>query len=172
MTGGGGNGDAGLAALRPVTARTRVPWEGGRLLHGWWFRARGDRAMPARRDFSPRVMGRHLAGVGLYDVTWPHADRPHFRVRLVGSGITDVLGRDPTGFSAGEVPNVSRLIERFRWAVRERRPYMCVDLPLAWANKDFRSYSTLVMPLSDDGRRVNMLIAHLHFVRIGGPAAG
>ncbi len=153
--------DPGLAALVPVDEETRIPWPGGRVLHRWWFDARGDRAMPARRDFSPRVMGRHLSGMVLHEV---EEGNPVFRVRLAGNDLIEAMRRNPTGLAMHEIPNGGPLLERYRWAVRERRPYMCLDLPLAWANKDFRSYSTLVMPLSDDGRRVDMLIAHVHFV--------
>ncbi|RMF15294.1 MAG: PAS domain-containing protein [Alphaproteobacteria bacterium] len=156
--------DPGLAALVPVEEDTRIPWEGGRVLHRWWHGARRGRRMPSRSDFSPRIMGRHLGGMVLHDVS--HGEEPDFRVRLAGSDLVDIMNFDPTGLPMCEVPNGAPIIARYRWVVRERRPYMCLDLPLDWANKDYRSYSTLVMPLSDDGERVDMLIAHVHFVPI------
>ncbi|GIX18230.1 MAG: hypothetical protein KatS3mg119_2416 [Rhodothalassiaceae bacterium] len=150
--------DPGVAALQPVDENTLVPWEGGRLLHAWWFRARGAREMPARSDFEPRVMGRHLAGITLHDVL---PEEPRFRVRLVGSDFVEVLGYDPTGMWVADLPGGAPLVERYRWMVANRRPYMALDLPLRWANRDYDSYSTLVMPLSSDGREIDMLIAHV-----------
>lgn len=108
-------------------------------------------------------MGRHLGGMVLHDV---EPGRTEFRIRLVGNDLVEVMRHNPSGLEMRKVPNSAPLIERYRWVVRERRPYMCLDLPLAWANKEYRSYSTLVMPLSDDGERVDMLIAHVHFVPI------
>lgn len=160
---GMGRRDSNIPALHEVTAETGVPWEGGRILHHWWFSARAERLMPARRDFSPKVMGRHLSGVGLCDVFWTNPARPLFRARLVGSHVASAWGRDPTGLWAEQLSRVEGLVERFTWAASMKRPYLCLKLPVTWGSKDFLFYSTLVMPLSSDGESVDMLIAHLHF---------
>ncbi len=162
--------DPGLAALVPVGEDTEIPWPGGRLLHRWWYHARRGRRMPSRCDFSPRIMGRHLGGMVLHDVE--AGDEPDFRVRLAGGDLVEAMRLDPTGLVMREVPNSAPLVARYRWVVRERRPYLCLDLPLSWANKDYRSYSTLVMPLSDNDDEVDMLIAHVHLVPIARPAPG
>ena len=105
-------------------------------------------------------MGRYLSSMVLHDV---EPDDPVFRIRLAGTQIVDMLDRDPTGWIAGDLPNSDSLLARYRWAVAARAPYMCLDLPISWASKDYLAYSTLVLPLGPDDDTVAMLIANLSF---------
>ncbi|GIX18243.1 MAG: hypothetical protein KatS3mg119_2429 [Rhodothalassiaceae bacterium] len=151
--------DPGLDALIPVDEATEVPWEGGRLLQRWWFDIFNRTArLPRRSEFSPASMGRHLKGIGLMDIT----PEGRFVVRLAGADIARAHGHPEHGRDFSTMPGSEPMIERFRWAIRTRRPYMCLDLPLRWARKEYLVYSVLVMPLSQTGARVDMLIAHTH----------
>lgn len=58
-----------------------------------WLSKCGLRAMPMRKDLSPRLLKQYLPHLHLFDVKG--ADR--FRVRLCGTAIARALGKDTTG---------------------------------------------------------------------------
>lgn len=128
-----------------------------RALFGYWREKRGDRAMPARDDLDPLEIPTLLPIVGLVDVL---DDGARFRYRLIGTEIVDVAGHDPTGRFLDEVlPDsgyAEYLIGLFREVARERRPL--------YGESDFRGpgriehrVRRLLMPLSRDGRAVDMI---------------
>lgn len=128
-----------------------------RALFGYWREKRGDRAMPARADLDPLEIPTLLPIVGLVDVLDGGA---RFRYRLVGTEIVEVDGHDPTGRFLDEAPPDSGyadyLIGLFREVTRERRPL--------YGESDFRGQGRierrvrrLLMPLSCDGRSVDMI---------------
>lgn len=151
--------EAGLEAIISPVSTEMIPWTGGRKLFAWWNAARGTRKFPARRDFSPLTMGSDLATMVLHDIG--PEDAPDFRLRLVGTEIVRSMKADPTGLPLAALPGTAPLAVRYRWVMRTRQPYLCLDQPLAWADKDFLSYSTLVLPLGPTDDRVEMLIANL-----------
>jgi len=137
-----------------------IPWAGGKALFSWWNGARGTRKFPARRDFAPMDMPSFLPTVVLTDVG---GRLPTYPIRLVGTGIVKVMGYDPTGLMLGNLPATDTLRARYDWVLENKKPYMCINLPCKWAQKDFIKYSTLVLPLGPDDSEVTMLIASLVF---------
>ncbi len=130
-----------------------------RALLSYWRAKRGDRAMPARADLDPLEIPTLLPIVGLVDVLDGGA---RFRYRLVGTEMVEVAGHDPTGRFLDEVlPDsgyADYLIGLFREVTRERRPL--------YGESDFhgqgrveRQMRRLLMPLSRDGRAVDMIFA-------------
>ncbi len=154
--------DPGLAALVPVDRDTDVPWEGGRRLQAWWFAARGERRMPRLRDFSPAAMGRHLAGIIVFDVLRA-AGKVDFLVRLAGENYRLASGFGLKGRGMSAFPDAAPIRERFDWILRERRPYMALNLPSHWSGKDFVQFKSLVVPLSEDGEQVDHLMGHAEY---------
>ncbi len=130
-----------------------------RALFGYWREKRGDGAMPARVDLDPLEIPTLLPIVGLVDVLDGGA---RFRYRLIGTEIVDVGGHDPTGrFLDEALPDsgyADYLIGMFREVTRERRPL--------YGESDFHGQGRiecrvrrLLMPLSRDGRSVDMIFA-------------
>ncbi len=107
-------------------------------------------------------MGRYLAGIIVFDVLREAGDMD-FVVRLVGENYRLVSGVGLKGRGMGAFPDASPIRERFTWAVRERRPYMALDLPSHWSGKDFVRFNSLVVPLSEDGEQVDHLIGHAEY---------
>ena len=138
-----------------------LPWSGGRKLYQWWLDACGDRPFPSRRDFSPAVMGSDLQTMVLHDV---EAGTPRFRIRLAGTEVADLLGRDPTGKTIYDFPNAEKMAARYEWLLQHRRGYHCRRLPLRWAGKQLLHYETVVLPLGRDGV-IDMLIANIAVTR-------
>jgi len=137
-----------------------IPWKGGQKLFEWWNTARGKRQFPNRHDFSPTEMVPILSSIVLLDVI-PEA--PTYRFRLVGTLVTDVLGFDPTGKLLEEVPSTENLRERYDWIHQNKKPYLCTNIPTRWARKDFKAYSTLVLPLGPTDDEVTMIMGSLTF---------
>jgi len=137
-----------------------IAWPGGKALFSWWDKARGDKKFPAREDFSPNVMPAFLKTIILYEVEGPGKA---YCLKLAGSGIADLMGFDPTGSRLHDLPGTETQLARFNWVVENKKPYMCLNIPASWAQKNFRTYSTVMFPLGPDGEEVTMLIAYLFF---------
>lgn len=126
----------------------------------WWERARGDRAMPGRQDFDPvKAPPAMLPHILLADVVW--TPRLRFRYRLIGTHITQAMGRDSTGrwfddlYNEYEYGTVTASIMR---AIETGRPVST----LARAPADERSFlriEAVDMPLAANGKDVDMIMS-------------
>jgi len=152
--------DSGLKDLIVDFTEKEIPWSGGRALFAWWNTARGQHKFPARDDFDPMKMARFLSTVVLHDVG---GSARTYAFRLVGTSITELMGSDPTGKVLDDIAATDTLRSRYDWVLENKKPYMCLDLPIGWANKEYKTYSTLVLPLGETDGEVNMLIANLTF---------
>lgn len=139
-----------------------INWPGGQVLYEWWNGARGTKKFPAREDFSPLIMPSFLSSIILYEIS--DGDNK-YSIKLAGSAISDLMGFDPSGVVLSDLPGTENQRVRFDWAEVNRAPYLCLDVPAIWANKGFKTYSTLVMPLGPDDNRVTMLIASVFFAK-------
>ena len=154
--------DLGEKELVTGFSEEDIVWPGGQALYSWWNSARGTKNFPAREDFSPLIMPSFLSTIILYEI----ADGDHkYSLKLTGSAIADLMGFDPTGVRLSELPGTENQRARFDWVEANKAPYMCVDIPAVWANKGFKKYSTLVMPLGPSDDKVTMLIASVYFAR-------
>jgi hypothetical protein len=144
-----------------------------REVKDYWDAKRGARAMPRRADIDPHELRRHLPFLWLVDVLPGAQD---FRFRLIGTGITEQLGRDSTGKTLREVytPTGPAVL---KWAlaictnaVRLQRPVVGYGT-LRPLDKEFVAFQSLHLPLSEDGERVGMLFGRIHFYAMAkGPA--
>lgn len=129
-----------------------------------WNEARGDRAMPARGDLDPLRMPRALLPhILLIDLEAGPTQR--FRWRLIGTHVTQIVGRDATGQYWDEIyePRVLRTLSSGpRWAMENRQPVRS----LGTAPIDDRSYlksENLDLPLSSNGETVDMIMVVTDF---------
>jgi hypothetical protein len=132
-----------------------------RTLHTLWQRIRGNRQMPARRDFDPADVPRLLPDMFLVDVL-PNAQvERRFRVRLQGTAQVDYFGADWTGRFLHEMidqASADRFCAVGDHVVASREPWMSTG-DLYWLpEKPFYRFETLLLPLSDDGATVNMIL--------------
>lgn len=137
-----------------------VRWPGGRELFTWWDKTKGERAFPARRDFSPLAVTPLLPTIQLIDVG---DEQRVYSVRLVGTRITEIIGFDPTGKPLDDLPNTAAVRKAYDWVVDNQKPLMRLNMPVKWGNKDFMACSALILPLGPTGGSVNMLLLHFHF---------
>lgn len=131
----------------------------------YWQRKRGSRLAPGRGDIDPSEMRRFLPQIYMFDVVEPG---PRFRFRLIGTSVASVIG-DLTGQFIEETlsPEVlPRHIEHMvdvteTLAVR----YMVGDL--AWQDRPHIRFHRLLLPLSDDQLRANILLGIAHYLGVG-----
>lgn len=137
-----------------------IHWDGGRLMFKLWQAKAVGGTLPSREDFDPRDLVSTLPTVMLVDVEHEPLD---FTVRLIGTDITHMMDRDPTGMRVIELRGGQGLFQRFEAATRRCSPYMVQDIPTPFPTEQYPTYSVLVLPLANKEGQVNMLIMNLHF---------
>jgi hypothetical protein len=129
-------------------------------LYQYWNARRGIRAMPGRSDIDPTEMRQWLPRITLVDVS---PDGAHFTYRLVGTQIVDLLGVDPTGQpveSAWPAEEATLILESCREVVEARKPVFCHQI-CRWLEDQAPSAWAIRLPLSSDGRRVDVILSYL-----------
>jgi hypothetical protein len=135
------------------------------LLYRHWQSVRGDRPMPSRADLDPLSLPQLLGNLILVDVLRDPTRSLRFRYRLIGTRLTERVGRDMTGRHFDEVPEPAyreRLLAWHTGVVNELRPRAGATskrLLERWA-----PYELLTLPLSTDGKTVDMTLTGLYYL--------
>ena len=127
----------------------------------YWNLKRGDRFAPRRADIDPVDLVESLSRITLSDVfrSGPGEAGLDFRYRLAGTEICTAHYRDPTGEAPRDMrpPAYGALLHaHYIEAVRRRCPMLHL-IALSTTDKA-RSYVRLMLPLSEDGVAVTMLM--------------
>ncbi len=126
----------------------------------FWHEVKGKRPMPARVDMDPLKMGaKLLPHILLIDVE--HEPEVRYRWRLIGTHITTVLNRDMTGAYWDEIydgKSLATLRLRADWVLQHRKPVRATGHATS-QGREFETLEALHLPLSNDGTKVNMIIA-------------
>jgi hypothetical protein len=123
----------------------------------YWEQKRRGRFAPSRADIEPSDLLRVLPRIMIADVL---SDPLDFRYRLSGTGIANVHGTELTGLAPRDLKpeEYGRLIDQhYRQCVAERRPLL--HLIILESTRRSQAYARLLLPLSNDGKIVNMLMA-------------
>lgn len=134
-----------------------------RLLDLWREKCAG-RGMPARRDILPEEMRFLLGRILVLDVLH---DPLRFRFRLVGTSLVEAVGFNPTGKLTTETGPRTYMLEverHYAEAARRAEPVchrivfeqVLLDRPMPATLQ--RDYLRLLLPLSEDGARVDQVI--------------
>jgi hypothetical protein len=124
-----------------------------------WQAKRGPRALPARSDFSARDLKSNLSRILLFEAVVG----PRYRIRLMGSALTQVWG-DLTGKFVDEAvpphlqPRWIAFIEGVLTMGRPLRMKARVD----FMEKTFLVAEFAAVPLSDDAGQPTMVMAAIH----------
>lgn len=128
-------------------------------MFAYWASLRRGAGLPGRVDLHPSNMKRLLPTVSLIDVVREPRD---YRLRLAGTGLYGVYGREITGKSLTEVYNTAA-VEYWRKeldkVVDERRPGVGVH-SLAWRGAPHMSILWLRLPLASNGKDVDMILGY------------
>src|SRR3954468_16584837 len=130
-------------------------------LFAYWASLRDGARLPGRRHLDPAGIKRLLPTVSLIDVIADaRRGAPEFRMRLAGTGLYGVYGREITGRRIAEIYN-SAAAHYWRTelgkVVTERRPAVGVH-NLAWRGASHLSILWLRLPLASDGAEVDMIL--------------
>jgi len=113
--------------------------------------------MPARADFDILDFKYILGNINLFDV---ERDPLRFRFRVHGTNPVTRLGVDLTGKTVDDYddPGYRALLNRYYADVVETRPPLRVLRDPYMLREKVLRWEAVVLPLSEDGRMVNMLM--------------
>jgi hypothetical protein len=124
-------------------------------LYNYWLSKRNGRTMPARRDIDPGELAWLLPFLFIVGKA-----AGEFRFRLMGTRVVQDLGRDLTGKPryayGGNTPETTRALSERVFA--NAQPVFATG-HYATGHGNIHNSSGLLLPLSDDGKHVNMYIA-------------
>lgn len=129
----------------------------------YWHSKRGPRSMPQKADIIPGELKAILPNILLADALEAGT---RFRCRLVGTGIVNAYGANMTGKFIGEVlPNVDDdfALDLYRMTYRQRLPVFSRGTYIAAGNSSSLTVNRLLLPLSDDDKLANVIMAVLTF---------
>lgn len=127
-----------------------------KFIYDYWLSKKGSKRAPARSDIDPLDFPKILPNLIFYDVLENPLD---YRVRIMGTRLVDIFGADLTGLMFSEIfhgEQAKTVLQQFNEVANEFKPSLNV-LDAKWLSKDHISYSRLLMPLSSDNNRVDML---------------
>lgn len=131
------------------------------FLKTYWDSKRGDRAMPARAELRPAEMKQYVRSLVLVDALPGFTD---FRYRTIGTDVTELIFANATGKTVSEAfaplgqEAVDLAIAGYR-KVAEDHVALRAYGSAAWLGLPHMDFDSLHLPLSDDGRSVNMIIS-------------
>jgi len=129
-------------------------------LFAYWASLRQAGRIPGRSDIRPEDFKRLLPTVSLIDVV--DGPRRDYRLRLAGTGLYSVYGREITGRSLGDVYGI-KAADYWRGeldkVVEERRPGVGCH-SLSWRGAGHMSLLWLRLPLASDGKTVDMILGY------------
>jgi hypothetical protein len=128
------------------------------FLHRYWNEKRGDRAMPARADLKVSELKDHLGWVIMVEVL-----PDDFRYKLVGTLVTQYFLEDGTGKTVTEIygPRSEGAAKGVRAIFRKCARDAVVVRAFGdanWLARGYEKFDCLCLPLSDDGKTVNMIL--------------
>jgi hypothetical protein len=125
-------------------------------IYHYWNGKRCGRLAPKRRDIDPVDLVDVLPRIMLIDVD---GNPPRFRYRLSGTAIGHTHGTEPTGKTPLDLPPApyGQLLERhYRECVERKEPSLYL-IVLDTLDRS-RAYARLLLPFSEDGATVSMLM--------------
>lgn len=132
-------------------------------LYRYWDERRSERFAPRRCEIHPTDIPKLLPFLLLVDVL----PGPRYRYRLVGTEVERVFGTAMTGRSIDELMRgeyLDFITGLYRAIVECRAPVYSEN---TYANDAFRTHR-LMLPLSEDGENVTMVLAGQVFLRRSG----
>ncbi len=128
-------------------------------IFAYWASLRRAGRLPGRPDIHPADFKRHLPTISLIDV---RRDPREYRMRLAGTGLYAVYGREITGRTLEEI-YAAAAVDYWRGeldkVVTDRRPGVGVH-NFAWRGAGHLSILWLRLPLAADGADVDMILGY------------
>jgi len=128
------------------------------LFFCYWLSKCNGKRLPGRGDIDAIEMQAFLSIIILLQVEH-NGGACRFRVRLAGTHLTDIFGRDVTGYDVDQIcaPEIYGLLER----VVERGEACYGTSRGSILGREFLRFEHLTLPLASDGARVDMVLGAL-----------
>jgi len=136
-------------------------------LYAYWEQRRGERIAPARRDIDPIDIPHLLPHIALTEiVSEGEGQKPRFRYRLAGTQIEKRFGCSLTNRFLDELKQGSYLefIEGLYTRLIDEKVPVYSENSFEADNATTLLAKRLMLPLSDDGDTVNMVLAGLVYI--------
>lgn len=126
-------------------------------LYAYWLSKKGSRIAPPRSAIKPSELRSLLPTIALIDVI---GDPPRFCFRLFGTSLAAAYGQDLTGKFLDEIDIDHIDIEVLRQAEEVVLKCNVQTGRVLFTKRDGRhiEYERIALPLSNDGRTVNMIL--------------
>lgn len=132
--------------------------------YAYWISKNDSGRLPRRSDIRPAEIPRLLPDVMLLDVRrepdW------NFRYRLIGTRVVEYCHDDYTGMWLSEIAHQrppGELWNNFRQAAEQAMP-LFPRSPYEGPRTDFRRAEDIILPLAEDGVRVDTLLIFVAFL--------
>lgn len=133
-----------------------------RSLYAYWHSKMHGDALPARTDIDPLEMKQWLGNLMLIEF---HGDVSDYQIRLDGTNLEHYYGTRRTGFGVEKLTNEDErrlLMEQYSAVLDAKQPaYYEAD----FTNSDgvYSRQAKLILPLSADKERVDMVLVGIYF---------
>jgi len=121
----------------------------------YWAELRRSADVPPAAAIDPARLPKSL--MPYISIVAVEENPQRFLLRLIGDAGIVATGHNHTGRHVDELPDGPAMTERLNLCVSSRRPYF-FEGPMAFAEKTFRTYRTLVMPFTDGSGKVARLL--------------
>src|SRR5215470_1900664 len=149
---------ARVASVELENEREWASYEDLAQIRAYWDSKRNGAFAPRRADIDPADLKEFLPRIMLAEVS--AGDPPDFRYRLSGTAINAILSSEQTGKRPRDLapPAYGAMIHgHYCLAVARRAPVF--HLVMLDSEERLLTYARLLLPLSEDGECVTMLIA-------------
>lgn len=119
----------------------------------YWHGLKTDDEVPGIGSFDLLAVPHLVANTTIFEVVGQR-----IRIRFVGTDIIAQIGEDTTGRYLDEMSNMSAVEARAFNCVETGSPYLLSGLPVTWTSRDFKTYSTLGLPLSGSEATITQII--------------
>lgn len=124
----------------------------------YWLEIKGEKPLPLRSDFILSDLGDVIAHLTVIDV---EHDPMRLKFRMLGTFLTDIAGRNSTGkyLDSDLYPdNLEEMTWSFIQCAKSGEP-LATEGPLDFADRDWTGQEIVLLPLTDDGHSVSMIVA-------------
>ncbi len=128
-----------------------------RSFYDYWLSIHPATGLPGRQHFDPLEIPRLLANIWLLDV---FREPYRFRVRLVGTAITDFTGRDVTGQWCHDVYDNFEDTDGFsciRACAVNGKPQYRMGNVISNLERSYTAAERIYLPLASNGRDVDII---------------
>ncbi|MFN3228563.1 MAG: PAS domain-containing protein [Asticcacaulis sp.] len=135
-------------------------------LFRYWRSLRQEGRLPSRAQLDPSAFRNLLPQISLVDVSGDPLDPVCLKQRLAGTGFYPAYGREITGRTFAEIypPAASAYwCEELAFVVRTQKPSVGLH-NMAWRGLPGLSLFWLRLPLSTDGKNVDVILGHDAFI--------